>query len=435
MVFNENIPVNSFYTIVNGLFRYDINKVDEEELWSIYFNWRNRINNGNYQGTFDYLNHSYLNNIFPEIRFREDELHSLDSKVLNHLTLKKCLQSGNDLEKLELYVTEVYSISFRIEYIDLYIFPHGIGIFSIKVSIAEDGKLKLGKVSDFLNQIRHLQNIVTRNCGEKSIEELIMHEILSPLNISGEWTIYNPQLKLYTILDFNETGSREELERVLFDIGNMSPIGSAAGDTYFAPSEDYYNEQIQYNRISVFRNWMAMALYDTFTRVSINVTDSFNSWQNDYFNLYIHTIYSKFFMYLTNSELSEVTRVTRNTELIRDRFIEFVNDYQHTQVSYKFLPDLIRDKLIYALGIQAEVERMDVKIQRINEQFQEKREKSFNTALVAITLLSVFSVIYDLSEWSVKMGIERSRVYPIPSIIGGFIIFGLIFLLFRMRRK
>jgi len=436
---SNKTSVNSFYTIASGLFQYNAKEIIESKLWSQYFNWRNRINGGDYKSTFDYLNHSYydsyLNNIFPEIRFDEDQLHSLDSHVLNHLTHKKCLDASY-LGDLSVKAGRESSIAFKIEYIDLYLFPHDIGIFNIKISLANEKAINLGDVSSLLNQVRNLNAEISNGKQQPMLfKELIYQEVLAPLKVKDNWTIFNPQLKLYTLVDLKAIESQEQLDEVLYDIGNMSPIGSAGGNTSFTPSEAYYSEQVENNRISVFRNWTALALYDTFTRVSINFEDQFSSWENDYFNLYIHSIYSKFFMYLTNSELSDVTKVDKRTEVIRDRFIEFVNDYQHTQVSYKFLPDLIRDKLLYALGVQSEIERMDVKIQRINEQFQEKREKSFNTALVVITLLSVFSVIYDLSEWSVRMGIERSWVYPIPSIISGLLIFGLIFLIFRIKRK
>ncbi len=438
MKISEITRVNSFYTIVSGLFRYDPGHADETQVWEMYVNWRERINGGNYHATFDYLNHSYydsyLNNIYPEIRFSEDHIHSLSSRVLNHLTLKKCLGEHAAFGDLELEMHDGSNIGFRIEHIDLYHFPHEIGIFTMKVSLTSGNTL--GVISSFMNGIRHLESDILDQDGSRiKLKDLIRGEILAPLHVTERWTVFNPQLKLYTMIDLESAESQEQLDDILYDIGNLAPIGSAGGDTLFTPSITYFNDQMQNHRISVFRNWTALALYDTFTRVSINYKDNFNTWENDYFNLYIHTIYSKFFMYLTNSELSDVTRVDKRTERIRDRFIEFINDYQHVQISYKFLPDLIRDKLIYALGIHAEVESMDLKIQRINEQLQEKREKSFNTALVVITLLSVISVIYDLSEWMVRVGIDRSRVYPVPSILSGLIIFGLIFLIFRIRRK
>jgi hypothetical protein len=226
-----------------------------------------------------------------------------------------------------------------------------------------------------------------------------------------------------------------EMDYLLYDMGNIALIGSSKGEGVFAPYESYFKEQIANNKISVFRNWSALALYDTFTRISMNFPDRFRSWEYDYFNLYIHCLCIKFFMYLTNSQLSDVTVVSKRTEKIRDKFIEFINDYHHSHISYKFLPDLLQDKLMVSLEIQSEIERMETKIMRINEHFQERREKSFNIALIIITLLSVISVLYDLSEWVIKMGVPKDVMYPYVSITNGIIIFLLIYIIFRKGRN
>ncbi len=440
MEVNTNTPINSFYTIVSGLFRFDQKSMDEEGLWESFTNWRDRINGGDYETTFNYLNHSYydsyLNNIFPEIRFNESQLQKFHPRILNHITLKDCLSEKKYLKDLELKIKENQSIKFDIEYIDLYLFPFEIGIFSFKTIIKEE-KLTLGLVSDFLNKIRHLDTLISlEDKGEYiSLNDFMRNQILGDLNLEDKWTVYNPQLKLYSQIDLEDKIPEKEMDCLLYDMGNVSVIGSAKGEGIFAPSDTYLKEQLTSNKISVFKNWSAMALYDTFTRISIDFPDTFKSWEYDYFNLYIHCIYIKFFMYLTNSELSDITIVDKRTEKIRNRFIEFINDYHHSHISYKFLPDLLQDKLLYSLEIQSEIEKMETKIQRINEQFQEKREKSFNIALIVITLLSVFSVIYDLSEWTVRMGVKREFIYPVPSIISGIIIFLLIYLIFNVKRK
>jgi hypothetical protein len=305
------------------------------------------------------------------------------------------------------------------------------------MQLSDPAELSLEKISDFLNGIRFLESRLSlaKENRIQSLSDFIEEKILLPAGLRGNWQYYNPQLKLYTMLDLKEGIDTEEMNFLLYDLGNLTTIGSARGRGLFAPSGLYLSEQLAQNRISVFKNWSALALYDTFTRISLDFPDTYKSWEYDYFNLYIHTIYTKFFMYLTNSLLSDVTRVDKKTEKIRNNFIEFVNDYHHTQISYKFLPDLIRDKLLKALEISAEIDRMETKIKRINEQFQERREKSFNLALIVITLLSVFSVIYDLSEWTIRMGASREFVYPFPSIIGIIIIFLLIYLIFRMNKK
>ena len=122
MNISDKTPVSSFYTIATGLFKYNSRDVDEAKLWQMYVNWRKRINGGDYQSTFDYLNHSYydsyLNNIFPEIRFDEAQLHSIDSRVLNHLSHKNCLDETY-LSDLTMNIGKEQMVNFQIEYIDL----------------------------------------------------------------------------------------------------------------------------------------------------------------------------------------------------------------------------------------------------------------------------------------------------------------------------
>ena len=433
--------LNAAYSIITGLFTFKPEEIRDELVWEHFVNWRERINGGDYTSTFNYLNNSYydgyLNNIFPEMRFDEDQIHSIQSKVLNHLTLKRLTKDPGFLKNLSLEVNDKKSFQFDVEYIDLYLFPQHIGLFTLKIIPVSLEKWEFDDFTLFLSSIRQLDSPI-RLPGEEqeiSVRDLIGSQILDPVKIFESWENFNPQLKLFTIADLKGPISEEVLNQRLFEMGNLLPLGSSTGKSEHAPSETYFDRQMSENRITVFQNWSALALYDTFTRISVDLEDRFKSWEVEYFNLYLHTIFSKFFLYLTSSELSDVTSVNRNTVKIRDRFIEFINDYQHVQISYKFLPDLVRDRLIMALGIPSEVESMDRKIQRINEQFQEKRERSFNTALVVITLLSVFSVIYDLSEWSVRIGIERSKVYPLPSILGGLIIFILIYMAFKLRRK
>ena len=140
-------------------------------------------------------------------------------------------------------------------------------------------------------------------------------------------------------------------------------------------------------------------------------------------------------MYHINSLVSDVTSVTKETEKMRDNFIEFINDYYQTHISYKFLPDLIQSKLLYALEINSEVDIMETKIQRINEHAQEKREHKMNLGLSVITFLSVLSLIYTLSQWTIDMGAKKTFIFPWGSLIISFSIFVIIFILFRFSNR
>ncbi len=429
------MKTNSHYTILCGLFKYNAASISEHELWKSYTHWQNRINGGDYKATFNYFNTSYydgyLNNIFPEIRHDKSGRDNLDLKFLNHISLKSLLDNQ---QSVDLIINKDKSISCHFEFADLYLFPNGIGIFSIKISV-DDTYNELNDVSDFINRARQLNSIIKINDTELSIKDYINEKLLKPLNLSEDWNIYNPQLKTYNIIDLKEQASEEEMDYLLYDMGNVAPIGSGKGEGTFAPSESYFNTQMDNNKLSVFKNWSAITLFDTFTRISNNFPDTFKSWELDYFQIYIHCLHIKFYMYLTNSKISDVTTVTSETEQIRNKFIEFVNDYYQTHISYKFLPDLIQDKLLYALEIHSEIEMMETKIKRINEHAQEKRERKMNFVLIVITFLSIFSLIHDLSNWIVNIGGDKKLVFPWLSIGIGVTIIVSIFILFKFRKK
>ena len=423
----------------SGLLRFDYTKINWQTLKKRFVSWEERINNGDCKATFNYLNHSYydgyLNNILPEVRYEWLKKSVANRNFLNHLTMRVFADSESQDHEWFLHIHDGKNIPFRIEYIDLYLFPHEIAVFSLKLIFTSEYDLNLGSVSDFTNKVRYLQSKISSNkTGITTIGNFVKETVIAPLNPDNDWQIYNPQLKSYIQIDLNEQIDQETLDHLLFDIGNVSLIGSANGEGLFAPSESYYKEQIENNKISVFRNWAALSLYDTFTRISINFPDRFKSWEYDYFNLYIYCLYLKFFMYLTNSEISNVTEVSKNTEKIRNRFVEFVNDYYHTQISYKFLPDLMKDKLMYSLEINSEIKQMEKKVQRINEHFQEKSQKSFNRALITITFLSVVSVITGFSDWIVQLGLPKKWMYPYISVGIGIIIIALIYYIFKGKK-
>ena len=114
-----------------------------------------------------------------------------------------------------------------------------------------------------------------------------------------------------------------------------------------------------------------------------------------------------------------------------DEFIEFINDELHSHVSYKFLPNLIIEKLHHSLGIEVEVDKMEVKVLRINEHFQEKREKRLNIAISLIAALSIFSSLYDFSEWGVAIGLPKELMFPYISIGVAILIFVGIYVVLR----
>ena len=88
--------------------------------------------------------------------------------------------------------------------------------------------------------------------------------------------------------------------------------------------------------------------------------------------------------------------------------------------------------MIHALEIHTEIEKMETKIQRINESFQEKRDVTLNKALAIIIFLSLFSVICDLSSWLEELGVKSIWIYPYGSLSILLIIITVLIVIFKM---
>jgi len=140
-------------------------------------------------------------------------------------------------------------------------------------------------------------------------------------------------------------------------------------------------------------------------------------------------------MYYTNSQLSDIINVSKRTKAIRNEFIAFLNKYQHIQISYKFLPDKIKDRLFIALDIPSETEHLEQKVQRINELSQEAKMESSNLILYIIALLGIVQSIVAFSDWFVKLGISDKFVYPNGSLFFSVLLVSLIGAIFLIRNK
>ena len=427
---NKDIAVNNFYTIITGIFKYDNNVYSEEGLPKGFCSWKHRINKGDYKSTFEHFDKnyydSYIINVSPEVRQESKAINT--TGYLNHLTKKELIESAIPFN---ISISDI-TINGQIPFIDVFLFPNEIGLFSIKFEITGQEQLSIENISTFIRKIRQPNTAINIANRELNITEFVEKEILAGLPVNRNWNSYNPLFKSYTIIDLDSNLNFEFTDNLLYDLGNMSELGSASGKGDYAPSESYFAEQMENNKISVFKNWSALCLFDTFTRISLNLEDNFNVWEYDYFNIYINTLYIKSFMYLTNTELSDVTKVTRQTSEIKDKFVEFINDYYLSHISYKFLPNLLYNKMIHALEIHTEIEKMETKIQRINESFQEKRDVTLNKALAIIIFLSLFSVICDLSSWLEELGVKSIWIYPYGSLSILLIIITVLIVIFKM---
>jgi hypothetical protein len=362
--------------------------------------WTTRLDQP--QSFLQYLKKSYYKNFLANVAPETSPQNATNA----HFTVT----SFRDSPREATIVTQGKTIGLHIPYVDIFLFPDNVGIFSFRTNLNErDASYEI--ISSLINHLRQPLATIRFGSNELTVSEFIKQSTPSSIALREDWDEYMPQLKAYTIINDHSTSAfNESLDRILYELSHVLPIG-ASRESEFSPTEAYYH-QIAGNAISIFNNWKAIALFDTFTRISCSYPDQYKAWEQEYFLIYVHGLYTKYQLYAFNSRLNAVATVSRKTKLLRDRFIEFVNDYHLAYISYKF---------------HKELDRMEVKLERIHQAFGEKKSQQINQLLLVLSLLGIFSLVTDLSAWLTQMGLPAEVVYsPIVPIglVGAILLAG-----------
>lgn len=264
-------------------------------------------------------------------------------------------------------------------------------------------------------------------------EQIDIHDLFSQIGAISSNMELPSHLYTFQNLEYVTHESTETLKDDCYHIANFIPT---AEHSRFQNTQRYIQKQHNEFGIRIYQNWYALSLNDSFVRLSLPASDPFNRWAADFFTIYLYNVCLKNYLSYVNSQLAHVTGLSSKMEKKKNDFIEFLNDTQYHRISSKFLPNELFETIGHSLGIKEEMQILEKKIERMNNYFQAKRTRAFNTALIIITFLSVFTVIYDISSWFEDLGVEHSVVYPTLSLItaGVIILFIISFFIFRLRR-
>lgn len=428
------------YTLFCGTFSYSPKK--KATLVSRFLPWKERLGEDAFQGFGSYVRtnfyESYVQAAFPELlqtgKIREQ------NELLDHRTVK-----AEEPEVPWKLLVKGQSLPFLMEYIDLYFFPGGIGIFAIKASLA--GAPSFEALSDFLFGMRIPQSRIERRGTETTVKDFIR----SILEISGGAvkdpfgaTSYNSKLKSFCVtecaLDVSNEAGRQEERELLFELGSAAPIGTIRRDDDYAPAPEYFENLMNEQRMAFFKNWSAFALFDTFT-VLINKTQegqytTFSNFESSYFPIYVHSLFLKYALYAANDVLANYPAASKQSREMRDWFVDIKNRYHLDHLSYNFLPNEIDTRIRHALDIDTEMDSMSEKLEQVNDLVSERQEAQSNFILAFLSVVTLSSALWDCSEWFQKFFGVPDESYRILS--GGivvFVVFMALLLKFRGKRS
>jgi hypothetical protein len=198
------------------------------------------------------------------------------------------------------------------------------------------------------------------------------------------------------VLDLPELILKETIKPLLFDIGTVSMIGSANGNSYYSMDKEYINQLIKFNSITVFNNWEGLALLDTFSIIGNKIIDNEkkkNTYSNIYHGIYLYGLFIKYELFKHNYDISDLD------EDKRKEFQDFISKYYYNYISYNFLPTEIYYKIRSALDIDKELKLLNEKMIAVGQKIQEEQQARTNVILGIVMVLSTLASIQQIQGY------------------------------------
>ena len=312
-----------------------------------------------------------------------------------------------------------------------------IALFCISVQ-TENNNLEMETISNLLNLVRQFDTVTGNNVKWC---HWIENELLGGIKIRGRGVSVDEysgsKFKLFTVIDLQNKIDDTKRMNLLYDLGTSSPLGSSSEiESPFSPNPDYYFK-IMKNKLSVFKNWEALSLLDTFTVVGHNILSNsryYNTWDYTYSRIYLFRVFFKYNLYRYNSLMSQ----NDNIVSLRTKYEEFLNIFDTFPIAYNFLPNEIFQNIDKGLNVQLELKDFHSRITRMSETIKEKKQEQMTLLLEIISVLGAVatagSIPIIIEQVNVISGFPAIIYFAFLAIIF-IILFSILFRFFRPIKK
>jgi len=335
------------------------------------------------------------------------------------------------------------------EFSDIRIFLYDselpISVFSFSVTLPADSSMSqwsdLGNlIRQFDTEIKVLENNtiklyqwIQKEIFKDTVKIRDEKESIPVDNFSGS------KFKVYNVLNISEPQKLEIYDELVFDIGTSSPIGSAGGDTFLSPSNDYYQSIIS-NKTSVFKNWVGLGLFDSYTIIGHNLLQRESSlfqptYSETYFRIYIYSLFLKYSLLAYDNETQNLFA----SHETRKKLDKFIATYNFEIISYNFLPNLVFRDMKTGLNISDELQNLQEKVSKLSVMIQEEEQEKTNVLLGIVSAISAISGVIPILEEAEKFRISTNipiyLFYPLLVLIGLILGWYLVNYLFEHKLK
>lgn len=337
-------------------------------------------------------------------------------------------------EEINIYVKDK-EIHFAVKEITLYIMPFKMAMFSIHIEQDTDDLNDCTRLLSCLRSVSGYSDCY-RAFVEKAIEPFMkVYEILTGKEPAGcsELIENGNKFRIFQIVNSHDEKlaslPEEDKDLLLYELATVTKITKPNEISEDAASDSYMKRIIERNKISIFRNWSGLALMDTFTIHAFNASNVLiENWLDSYFQMiYIHCIFQKNYLFNLNirfrktmaqpaplwkAKLQRINVGHIDIDQLVDEYESFEQRCCFHKISYNFLPLEIADAMDKGLEIKEEMTLLYKVMEREKTRKDEANDKMVNTLLFSLSLLTLFSAIWDIT-------CLLDQMFPYAEYLGG----------------
>ncbi|HID54932.1 TPA: hypothetical protein EYP37_00265 [Candidatus Poribacteria bacterium] len=472
--------VSNHYIILTYPFKHSFEAGEKDRRWERledrWFQWWRRLGGEQVRKAVDdtYFFLPYIRKLlFPEacsqdlskiikLPLRKWALSLPKGSVL-HLTYKpKRLSQISPLTlKFEL---EGYNFSagFTFEWIDLFLFPQGVGFLTFKTHLSDE-ELEAEKLNDFLYYIRLIHPpsmgwklpqllmgnhppIQTKDLVDLLLQGVVDEEAYTETEMGQ---VYGERFNLfiYACVDKSEIAYEEEnlppfgddVDRLLYELSTCTNTS----DPNYIPSLKGWERMKEENIISLWDNWRGMALRDNLLFLGLR-SKGFpferlpEICENDYFHLWLLPLYQKMRLSLLAGELmresGDLHKNLKKARRLWEEFIIFRNLYWFYELNRKPQANFLFHAFQKGLEIAPLYEFVRSEVEDLQEFYERKVERNTNLLLNFLTFIGLpIGILAELfSNVLIKSGSWRD--FSLWSLLA-YASIGTIYLVYRRISK
>ena len=328
-------------------------------------------------------------------------------------TIKVSVDYGTEMRDVEIFVSDV----------TIYQAPFDLTLFAVRVDMSGSAN----DITAVVSRLRTMDGVAQSSADFSSVVldplmdiyrryAILASEIEGQENAEAYCRLveYGNKLKTFQIAVVeSEPWEEESSDSLLFEMGTLSPIGSYNPDGDYSASKSYVDQIFKDGKVSVFNNWKALSLFDTFTILGHHISEgNIANWIDNYFGMvYISELFVKFYLFRLNNDF----RIdNQRADWLLEQFEDFEYSCWFDNVSYNFLPRIIHRSMEQGLEVLSEKQRLYQMIAQQKDSREKRSSQRINNLLFYLTSFTIISMVYDAASLFNEM-------YPFETYLGSHI--------------